>query len=386
MENQGVYLSVNDQQKFEIVSQVDSGMMRRAKACRLLDVSERTLSRYLKKYRERGLMFLKHGNCGKKPANRHSSELKHKCHTIMKEELWDFNMTHAREIIEERLQVKISRETFRRWCHDFKLVKHKVKRRSKARYKRYRQIKPGLMIQFDGSYHKWYGGKERCLIAGIDDATSSIVAAEFCDSENVFDCMKVLREIIEKHGVFESLYVDRAGVYGGIKRRGFSNVTRALKALGVDVIYARSPQGKGRVERLFNTVQDRLIPELRLNGIKKDELANRYLKEIYVPNHNKKFAVSPSFDESGFKELDPNIDLRALFCVQQQRTVGKDHSISLDSKTYVLKPEDGKSLSRLKVEVRIYPDCFEVYFAGQQIPYYEFKLGARSSDMDKVAG
>ncbi len=134
----------------------------------------------------------------------------------------------------------------------------------------------GLMIQMDGSHHRWFGDRETCLIAAIDDATSEVVAAEFFEGETTFGCLKTLHEIVSKKGVFKILYVDRAGLYGGIKRHGFSQVARALEEIGAQIIYANSPEAKDRVERLFQTLQDRLVPELRLSKIRTIEQANDF--------------------------------------------------------------------------------------------------------------
>lgn len=383
---EGIYLSANEQQIFEIVGKVEMGKMDRSLACQLLSVSPRTLSRYVNGYRKQGLMFLKHGNRGKKPFNAHPYEVKAACRRLMRELLVDFNMTHARQMIEERFGLKVPRETFRRWCHEFGTVKHKLKRRSKLRQRRTRQSQVGLMVQFDGSPHNWFGSEKCTMIAGIDDASSTFLAGEFFDSENTFDCMKVLESIILKFGIFRILYVDRAGLYGGIKRSGFSQVTRALGELGIQVIYAQSPEGKGRVERLFRTLQDRLIPELRINGIQSRDLANRYLRDIYMPDHNHRFAVKPENDESGFVKLDPSVNLRSIFCIKESRTVGKDHTISIKAERYRVIPIDGQSIAGRRLEIRFYPEAFEVLLVNQLIEVQKIKPEHKLTEKDKVAG
>jgi hypothetical protein len=387
VQGEGIFLSANEQQIFEIIGQVDSGKIKRDLACGLLDVSPRTLTRYLAGYRSSGLMFLKHGNRGRKPANTHPYEMKAAVGKIMLEVLYDFNMMHARDLVEERLGLKIPRETFRRWCHEFKAVKRGYRKRSKIRTKRTRQSQMGLIVQFDGSNHLWFGEEKSVLIAGIDDATSEVLWAGFYESENVVDCMEVLKEIIKKFGIFRMLYVDRAGLYGGIKRRGFSQITRALKELGTGVIYAQSPEGKGRVERLFRTLQDRLIPELRLNGIKTRELANRYLRDIYIKDHNRRFAVKPENVESGFTALDPKTILENIFCIKEQRTVGKDHTVSIKAIRYNVTPMDGVSLAGRRIEVRPEgPTGPEAYALGQRLDLEKIKPDRKQSEKDKVAG
>jgi len=377
-------MSSNEQQIFEIIRQVDSGKLDRRTACEVLDVSERSLYRYLKGFRSKGLMFLKHGNRGRKPSNVHPYEVKAAAIKIMREVLFDFNMTHGREVIQEKFGLKIPRETFRRWCHAGDIVKHRHKRRSKPKYKRTRKTQMGLMVQFDGSHHQWFGDRKTCLITGVDDATSSLMEPEFFESENTMDCMVVLKNIIEKNGVFRLLYVDRAGLYGGMKRSGFSQITRALKELGISVIYAQSPEGKGRVERVFRTLQDRLVPELRLNKIESIELANKYLKTVYTPDHNRRFSVEAEEPESGFLPLDPSMDLNEVFCIKEHRTVTPDHTISFKAERWKVKHPKGLSLSRRRIEVRVYPGGeMAAYFLNDKLILEKIHTNRRT---DKVAG
>jgi transposase len=384
MESVGdILLSSNEQQIFEIIRQVDNSTLDHKTACEVLEICERTLFRYLKRYRAKGLLFLKHGNRGKKPINAHPYEMKAAAIKAMREILFDFNMTHAREVIEEKFNLKIPRETFRRWCHAGDIVKHRNKRRSKPRYKRTRKTQQGLMVQFDGSFHKWFGDEETCLIAGIDDATSTLLEPEFFKSENTPDCMQVLRNIIEKNGVFRVLYVDQAGLYGGIKRSGFSQITRALRELGISVIYAQSPEGKGRIERVFRTLQDRLIPELRLNQIKTIEVANKYLRSVYVPDHNRRFSVEPENPEKAFLSVDSKVDLKDVFCLKETRTVSPDHTISLKAERWKVRHPGGLSIARRRIELRIYQNEVAAFFLNEKL-ILEKILSDRSTD--KVAG
>lgn len=383
---EGIFLSTNEQQTFEIVGKVAMGKMDRTLACSLLSVSRRTLSRYISGYRKQGLMFLKHGNRGRRPWNAHPYEIKGACRRLMQEILVDFNMSHAKQVIEEKYGLKVPRETFRRWCHEFKTVKRSHKRRAKIRQRRTRQSQAGLMLQFDGSEHLWFGKEKSVLIAGIDDATSSFLYGDFFDSENIFGCMNVLETIIKKFGIFRVLYVDRAGLYGGMKRRGFSQITRALGELGIQVIYAQSPEGKGRIERLFRTLQDRLIPELRVNNIQSRELASRYMRDIYLPDHNHRFAVKPELEESGFIKLNNGVNLRAIFCIKESRIVGKDHTISIKAERYRVLPADKQSVAGRRVEVRFYPNSMEVFLLDQPLEIQKIKSEIKQSDEDKVAG
>src|SRR3989338_5347626 len=259
--------------KLDVVCKIESGKVRRKEGGLILEVSPRTLERYISKYRRLGPLFIRHGNQGRAPRNKTSDELKMRVQQLVREKYPDFNMAHCLEKLRSEEKIFLRPETFRKWCHEIRHVKRAKKRRSQARFYRQRMQSTGMMLQMDGSPHKWFGGKESTLIAAIDDASSEIFG-EFFPAEDTISCMTLLQKIIEKKGLFELLYVDRAGLFGGHKRMEFSQVKRALSELGIEIIYAHSPEAKGRVERLFQTLQDRLIPEMRLGNIRTYPKAN----------------------------------------------------------------------------------------------------------------
>jgi hypothetical protein len=202
----------------------------------------------------------------------------------------------------------------------------------------------GLMLQMDGSHHRWFGGRQSCLIAAIDDATSEIPAAGFFPSETTWACFAVLRRIVETRGVPEILYVDGAGWSGGgAKRQHFSQFVRACGELGIRVIHARSPQAKGRIERAFRTLQDRLCGELELAGVRSLAAANRYLDEVFLSRYwNARLTVVPRDDVSRYRAMPPCVDLSWVFSYQYQRRVNSDHTVSLDGRLYKIRnPELG---------------------------------------------
>jgi transposase-like protein len=359
-----VTLSKNQQLKLEVVVKVCTGIMSRQKAVQLLQCTERTLRRYIKDYRERDIMFVKHKNAGKTPHNKTNPEIKEMALFLIKNKYYDFNILHLQEKLKEH-GLDIKRETLRKWSHEINMVKKKKRRRSKARYYRERMAKMGVLIQMDGSYHQWFGNDKYCLIAAVDDATSEILFAKFYQSENTEDCMDFFKRLIEKHGAFENLYVDKAGVYGGIKRSGFSQVERAMGEIGTHVIYAHSPQGKGRIERLFNTLQDRLIPELRLNKVITLEAANSFLEE-YLKTHNNKFSVQAKDSVSAFYR--PHKCLEEVFCIKEYRQVNSDHTISFRGEKYMISERFKYSIKKQSVEIRIKKNGdFTAYFGDYKI-------------------
>ena len=250
----------------DIIAKVVEGRITITNAAKLLSKSRRSIERYVKRYQKVGIQFVVHGNSGKAPPNKTPVSIKKAVQKLIQEKYYDLNLLHLAEQLATNENIVIKRETLRGWAHDIHHVKRAKRRRSNVRKRRERMAAPGLMMQMDGSPHRWFGDKKHCLIAMIDDATSE-VHAEFFPSETTAGCMKVMRDCIETKGVFKTLYVDRAGIFGGPKRCNFSQMQRACEELGIEIIFANSPQGKGRVERAFDTFQDRLVPELRLNNI-----------------------------------------------------------------------------------------------------------------------
>lgn len=375
----GLSVSSQDHLKIEILYKLDNNKMNFHEAAMVLGVSERTLRRYLKKYRENGLLFIHHGNRGRIPKNRLSEELKRQVQNLVKEKYYDLNMLHCLEKLKIEHGIEIKRETFRKWCHEINCVKRAKRRRTKPKIRRERMARAGLLVQMDGSLHRWFGGKLSCLIATIDDATSEVPHAEFFEAESALSCMKVLRCVVEKKGSFSLLYVDRAGVYGGIKRQGFSQVQRAVGEVGIQTIFAQSPEAKGRIERLFQTLQDRLVPEMRLKGIKTMEGANHYLQKTYLPKYyTPRYAKDIDATPSDYRPVPKDIDLNEVFCFKELRVVSRDHTLSFESERFQIAGRIKYSIYKQKIEIRTYLDgSRRAFFAGRIIRLIRVK--------DKVA-
>jgi len=193
----------------------------RRETAMVLGVSEKTVQRMAKAVRENGLQGVKHGNTGRTPSNKLDDTLKNSVVSLVKEFYYDFNTTHAREMVQERHGIEVSYGTFHKWCRQEGVGRSKRRRTKKARVKRERLANEGLMLQMDGSHHKWNGKDKWCMIAMIDDATSDIPYAEVFDEETTWACFKVLRKVIETRGIPYTIYTDRAG-WAGTKREYFS--------------------------------------------------------------------------------------------------------------------------------------------------------------------
>ena len=355
-------------------------------ARQVLGVSERTVYRYLKDYALLGVGFLSHGNASKTPVNKTIPADIEKAKALMKEKYFDFNMTHAMEKLSKDDGIKINRETFRKICHELNLVKKAKRRTNKAHKLRTRTAQAGVFLQMDGSPHRWFNNEVSCLIGAIDDATNENYYSEFFETETTVGCMKVLRKIIEKKGLFSILYVDRAGIFGGAKRIHFTQVKRALAELGITIIFANSAEAKGRIERHWQTLQDRMIPEMRLRNIKSYEAANDYMQEQFLPNdYNKVFKVVPADLEPGWRKLPKSIDLEEIFCLKHARSVKSDHTYSFNGVTYRIKSDLKYSIHNQKVEIRIYlNETQKVFFADKELEVEAYHAPVRMDIDEKV--
>ena len=358
----------------DVVTKVAEGKISILNASKLLNKSSRTIERYLRRYKKNGIRFVVHGNTGKTPTNKIPDSLKRQVQSLIKDKYYDFNMLHLIDILRVREGIQVKRETLRSWAHAIHHVKRAKHRRSKVRRRRERMESSGLMLQMDGSPHLWFGQKKSCLIAIIDDATSDI-HAEFFPSETTDGCMKVMKAYIEKRGLFKTLYVDRAGIFGGPKRCNFSQMQRACEELGIEIIFANSPQGKGRVERAFDTFQDRLVPELRLAEITDMDSANHYLQNTFIPDYwLKKLTVHAKNIHSEFKPVPAYINLDAI-CVQKEyRKIRRDHTFSYNNTMYIIDSPLRHSIVNQKVEIRKQlGGGFAAYFADRKLTIAEIK-------------
>lgn len=367
--DEGIYMSKRGQMVYRTVSDFLNGKLSRKEVSELLEVRERTITRIARRIELKGLMAGVHGNRGRRPWNKKHEELKRTVIGLVRQKYFDFNMTHCLEKLKTDHGLELGYETLRAWCHEQKLVKRQKRRLPKARYRRARMQSEGLLLQMDGSPHRYNGKDEWCLIAAIDDATSDIPYAEFFLSEDTINCMTVLQRIIEKKGVPYALYVDEAGCLGGGKRAHFNQFKRAAEELGIRIIFASSPEAKGRIERAWDTIQDRLIPEMRLRKIHRMPAANDYLQNQFLPNYWKqKNTVLPKSRDSRYTPLHTSIGLREVLCLKEHRTVKRDHTLSWNGTIYELRSPLKYSIYRQKIEIRTYQDLtWRAFFADKPI-------------------
>ena len=358
------------QLKLDVISKLSRLKINTKQAMQVLQKSESQIYRYLKEYRARGALFVQHKNSNKIPRNKTSAKVEDEIIKLCKKKYNKFNRSHAREEIATNEGINIPKDTFNRICNRNSLLNKKVKKRKpKNRFRRDRMAQRGIMLQLDGSPHRWFGRRKTCLVAIIDDATSDILYGEFSPTETTFACMNVVKHVLKQFGTFQILYTDRAGIFGkdsvnhfdAVKREGFSSLKECLLKFNIQTIYAYSPEAKGRIERAFNTLQDRLVAEMSLHNIKTIEQANRYLNNVYLKKHRERFVVNAKDKKSAFIPILNTVNLDELFYMKETRKVRKDHSFSYKGHIIDIEP-DGNNHSEKEIEIRSYPDGKVRYF------------------------
>lgn len=332
---------------YEIIKSLIDKKINGTEASKLLFLSVRQTKRLKAKVVKGGISAMLHGNRGRESNRKIKSEILEKAKKLLKEKYKDFGPTFAQEKLEEVHKIILSVETVRKTMTEEKLWKPKL-RRENGEYHAWRPRMEcyGEMQQFDGSYHKWFEdrGPELCLLASIDDATGKITKAKFEKNEGVHAVFRFWKEYMEKLGKPLKIYLDRFSTYKINHKSAEDNhelmtqFQRAMKELGTELISAHSPQAKGRIERLFQTLQDRLVKELRLAGISDVETANKFLEEVFVPEFNRKFAVVPVKKTDLHRALSESEKKRitSVFSIRSERKVNNDFTLSFKNQWFQL--------------------------------------------------
>ena len=386
-------LGSREQRRVQVLNRVLSGQWRLAEAAQALGRSTRQVRRLLASYVASGPAALVHGNRGRAPANRWPASLRERVLELARTTYAGCNDVHLAELLAEREGIAVGRATVQRWRRGAQRAGQvgagspRSRRAPKHRQRRERAAREGQLVQADGSPHRWLGpnGPEFTLIAGIDDATGTIPWALFRAQEDAAGYMAWLRRVVETRGVPVALYVDRHGIFQRRKHEPLTleeelaggplptQMGRVLEELGIRVIHALSPQAKGRVERLFGTLQDRLCAELRLAGAATLEDAERVLA-AYLPRFNARFAVptptaaaattageagtTGEVAESAYRPLadvlPPGRGLDEICCFKYVRVVGLDNTVRFGAHRLQLGPGPRgtrRSYAKTRVEV-----------------------------------
>ena len=354
----------------EAIGRWRSGALSCSEAAEVLGMSERHFRRLRDRYEAQGAEGLIDRRRGRVSGRRVPVDRIEWLLEQYRTRYFDFTVKHFHERLRAEHKFELGYSWTKRMLQDAGLVKRAAKR-SAHRKRRPRRPLPGMMLFQDGSTHAWLGGRPPLdLIVTLDDATSELYCAFLVEEDGTFSSLRGLAEVIGRHGLFCSLYTDRGSHYfvtpkaGGKVARGQpTQVGRALEQLGIEHIPSYSPEARGRMERVFGTLQNRLPQELRLAGIRSIEAANRFLAEVFVAQHNARFAVAATEPGSAFVPYAGN--LAEVLCVQVERMVGNDNCVRYEGRCLQIPPQRHRHhFVKLKVRVHAYEDGRLAVFHG----------------------
>ena len=346
-----------------VLDRYEASEFNQIEAAELLGVSERTFRRWCHRYEEEGDAGLLDRRLGGGSAKRVPASRAAEVEALYRTRYNRFTARHFHEHLVRDHQFTWG-YTWTKAFLQSKGLLMRAKTRGAHRRKRPRRPLPGMMLHQDGSRHVWVAGLDALdLIVTMDDATNTIYSAFLLAEEGTDSTFKALLEVFGRHGLPLSLYTDRGTHYfytpetgGKVDRKSPTQVGRALAHLGVEHIAAYSPQARGRSERLFDTLQDRLVNELALARIATVAAANAFIHDIYIPAHNLRFAVKAEQDGSAFVAI-PGVDLKEILCVQEDREVGNDNTVAFNRMRLQIPASPLRAhFVHARVKVHHYPD------------------------------
>ena len=350
--------------RFEaLLDRQERGELSQIEAAEMLGVSERTFRRWRDRLRDEGPAGLADRRIGKPSGRRAAADEILRMLGLYREHYAEFTVKHFHEQLVKRHDWRLGYTVTKLQLHRAGLVKP-APRRGAHRKKRPRRPMPGMLLHQDASRHAWLDGVPPLdLVVTLDDATSEVYSAFLVEEEGTASSFRGLAEVVAAKGLFCALYTDRGSHYfhtptagGKVSRTQPTQVGRALAQLGIEHIAAYSPEARGRSERVFRTLQDRLPKELRLAGITDIEAANRWLAEVYLPEHNARFAVPAEQDGSAFV-ADRTGAWRDILCIQEERLVGNDNTVKWKRLSLQIPPSPLRPhFVRARVRVLEYPD------------------------------
>jgi len=356
----GLTLTTKEQNKLQTLNGVLEKHWPMREAAKIMGVSERQGWRILAAYRKEGAAALAHGNRGRTPANAIPPALRQKVVTLARERYCGVNHSHLAELLEEREGITLSRSTLRRLLTRVGMPSPRRGRSPRHRCRRQRMPQEGILLQIDGSYHRWLEdrGPWFTLYLAIDDATGTVPYALFREREDTLGYFELLKVIINQVGIPLGVYTDRHSVFHVERGPNKGNVPftqfgRALRELGITHVRANSPEAKGRIERANGTFQDRLVSELRLSGASNIAEANLVLWD-FLARFNRRFGVPAAQPGRAYRPLNPEIDLEGILCMKERRRVARDNTVQYRQRT-----------------LQLFPDADKVSYAGAYVEIQE---------------
>lgn len=315
-----------------------------------LGLSERRVKQIKKEVKENGVKSIQHGNRGRKPKNTIPNETKKRILELRSSYQYELsNFKHFQELLKERENIDISYSALYNILHNAGIKSPKRHRKTKLHHRRKRKEAEGMMLQADGTPFEWFGTDEKYSLHGfIDDATGKITGLYMCKNECLLGYLEVLRQTLENYGIPISLYPDKYSVFFPPKKvddhvtieeqlngreKGITQFGRIVEELGITMFSANSPQAKGRIERLWETLQSRLVTEFRIHNITTMEQANTFLSN-YIDIYNSKFAIEPLNKNNVFLKLPKKYNLDELLCVKFERTIDNAGVFSVNNSKF----------------------------------------------------
>lgn len=343
--------------RLHVIKKVLEKVIKQVEGAKILRLSSRQIGRIVKRIKVEGDKGILHRSRGKPSNRRISSKIRDRVIKVYRAKYQDFGPTLATEKLLEREGIGVNDETLRRWLIETGDWK-KIRKHRGHRCWRERRPHDGEMVQMDGSHHDWFEGRGPwCVLMGYTDDATGKVFGRFYEYEGTIPAMDSFKRYLMKRGIPLSVYVDKHTTYKSPGKPSIeeelagtgplSEFERALGELGVEVIHAHSPQAKGRIERCFGTLQDRLVKEMRLRRIRTLAEGNQFLEE-YLPVHNEKFSVCPKEPEDVHRPLAKGLDLDAIFCIKTERTLRNDWTVTYNTKLYQIEDK----IRALKVAVQ----------------------------------
>jgi len=386
-----ITMSRRETKRLHIIHQALDKRITQKTAAELVGLSSRQLRRMLKRVREEGDDGISHRSRGKVSNRRVPQKVKDKALKLYREKYSDFGPTFASEKLLDVHEIKLSDETLRLWLNKENIPYEKRKGR-KHRQWRERKHHFGEMVQMDGSHHDWFEGRgPKCVLMGyIDDATGTVYG-RFYDYEGTMPAMDSFKRYIKRYGMPQSVYLDKHTTYKSTAKQSIedeledkkpmSQFERSLSELEVTIIHANSPQAKGRVERSFRTLQDRLVKEMRLAEVSRVDQANEFLKS-YLPTYNKKFKVKPVSEVDVHQSAPFSRVLDKIFCIRDERTLQNDFTIAYNGKLYQIK--DTVKTRKVTVEERM-DGSLHITHKGLDLNYREITTRPAKENPKKPA-
>ena len=379
-------MNKEQQHRAGILARLSSGVLTKDDAGGLLRVTRRQVNRLLKDYERDGLSSVIHGNTGRLPTNKIRPEIAERVVGLAGEDgkYQGFNTCHLHDLLEEYEEIAIGRSTLYRILRGKGIIKPERRKCQARRTRRTPYPREGMLLQIDGSPHDWLDGRgpKITLIGAVDDATGKIISALFRPSEDQGGYLMLMRSIALEHGLPESFYHDKHTILRSPKeatiedelagKEPMSQLQRVMSELGIVSIPAHSPQAKGRIERLWKTLQDRLIREMTLAGVSSIDEANAFLPR-FIERFNQRFGRQPKEAESAWVEFGADTDIDYYFAISESRVVRQDHTIAWFGKAYQILLDEGCIVTAGKrVEVRVTPEGHtNIYSEKHRLAYRE---------------